>query len=74
MTNAWDKLSPANLANWRAAYDRWAERDAKEWAASPNNPSIADHMYGQGPKLIPDSQRGCVSKLGGVAQPAKGKR
>jgi hypothetical protein len=70
-----ERLTKADLANWNAAYQRWQERDAEEWAMSPHNPSLAQKMYPSGLRhLIPDSQRGCVSKLGGQAVEAKSKK
>jgi hypothetical protein len=67
-----NRLTQADLANWRAAYDRWAERDAEEWAMSPRNPSVAQKMYPPGMRhLIPDAERGYVSKLGGQAVSAQ---
>jgi hypothetical protein len=71
MANTWDKLSPANLANWRAAHDRWAERDAREWAGSANNPSLAQKLYLLGERRLSDAERGSVSPLNGVAKEAK---
>jgi len=68
--SAWDKLSVADLANWRAAYDRWAERSAREWAASKNNTSLAQKLYLLGEKRLSHAERGAVSPLNGVAKPS----
>ena len=72
--SAWDKLSVADLANWRAAYDRWAERSAREWAADPNNPNLAQGIWGQGNNRLSDAQRGFCSPLGGQAISKEAKR
>jgi hypothetical protein len=68
--SVWEKLSPAGLANWQSAHSRWAERDAREWAGSANNTSLADKLYRQGSTLIPNADRQHVSPLGGVAKPS----
>lgn len=70
MTNAWDKVSAANLKNWQAAHNRWVERDAREWAASKNNASLAQKLYLLGEKRLSHAERGAVSPLNGVAKPS----
>jgi hypothetical protein len=55
-----------NRKNWQAAYQRWQERDALEWATSPRNPSVADHLYPY-QQRVDHSKRGATSPLGGVA-------
>jgi hypothetical protein len=74
-----DNLTEADWSNWRYAHQQFLDREAELWATSPHNPNIATGIYPPGMRhLISDAERGCVSKLGGVAQPAtatsKGKR
>jgi hypothetical protein len=71
VNKVWEKLSEADLANWQAAHDRWAERDAREWAASPTNRNLAQKLYLLGERRLSDAERGGVSPLGGTAVPAQ---
>jgi len=51
--------------------DQHNEREGAKHPAA----SMAQAIFGgQAQKLLPDSQRGCVSKLGGVAKPAVERR
>jgi hypothetical protein len=66
-----DRLTQADWANWQAAHQRFLDLEAELWATNPNNPNIATGIYPPGMRqFIPDHERGCVSKLGGVAQSA----
>jgi hypothetical protein len=75
-----ERLTNADGKNWQYAYRQWQERDAEEWAMSPRNSSVAQKMYPPGLRqpFRSNAERGSVSPLGGVAQPAtattKGKR
>jgi hypothetical protein len=63
-----ERLTNADWKNWQAAYDRWADRAAAEWAEHPNNRSLAQKMYGQSKIFNSNHQeRQHVSPLGGVA-------
>jgi hypothetical protein len=67
-----DNLTAADWANWRYAHQQFLDREAGLWATNPNNPNIATGIYPPGMRhLIPDDQRGCVSKLGGQAVEAR---
>jgi hypothetical protein len=59
----------SNRANWQAAYRRWQERDAREWATSPYNRSVAQGRYPNPQRTYnyDQSKRGATSPLGGVA-------
>jgi len=39
-------ISEANLKNWQWAYDRYLDREAELWAANPNNPNLAQGIWG----------------------------
>jgi len=60
-----------SLLRWRnKLLDEFNEREGAKHPAA----SMAQAMYGgQAQKLLSDGQRGCVSKLGGVAVASTGK-
>jgi hypothetical protein len=71
MANTWDKLSPHAKSLWRWAAPNVERKMAERWARDPNNRSLAQKMYGQGNKRLPDATRKFVSPLGGQAKETK---